>query len=94
MAIFTILVAIDQTIFAPFATTFFIVGLGSLEGKSPEHIRRSIVTQGPKMLLANYSVWPAAIFINFRFVPLEKRVLFSNTIALGYNGIVSYLYHK
>lgn len=26
---------------------------------------------------ANYTVWPAVNFINFKYVPLEQRILFS-----------------
>lgn len=32
--------------------------------------------------MANYVLWPAAHFINFRFVPTEHRILYNNCVSV------------
>ena len=36
-----------------------------------------------------YQVWPLAHTINFRFIPSNQRVLYINTIQIGYNCFLS-----
>ena len=43
----------------------------------------------PSALKANWSIWPAASYINFYFVPREKRVLFTQVVAVAYNFVLS-----
>ena len=33
-------------------------------------------------VVANYVLWPAAHFINFRFVPSQHRILYNNVVAV------------
>lgn len=33
--------------------------------------------------------WPAAHIINFRFIPSSQRILYINTIQVGYNAFLS-----
>ena len=40
-------------------------------------------------LIANWKLWPPANFINFRFVPLNYRVLFTNMVAVIWNIYLS-----
>jgi len=40
-------------------------------------------------LKANYSVWPAASFLNFYLVPSQYRVLFTQCVAAIYNCMLS-----
>jgi hypothetical protein len=59
--------ALDQTLFAPFALTGFFGLLGLLEGDSPQQIwEEKFKPNFVPSLLANYTLWPAANFINFR----------------------------
>jgi hypothetical protein len=45
-------------------------------------------------VLANYSVWVPAQFLNFKFVPPGFQVLFSNFVGFGWNIYMSYATHK
>ncbi len=36
-------------------------------------------------LIANWAIWPMVQLVNFRFVPLNYRLLFVNTLAIGWN---------
>ena len=51
-----------------------------MEGGDPrDKLRSSYFTALEK----NWMVWPAVQAINFRFVPLEHRVLVVNVVSLG-----------
>jgi len=36
-------------------------------------------------------IWPVVQFVNFKYVPLELRVLVVNVVSLGWNCYLSYL---
>jgi len=36
-------------------------------------------------IVANYVLWPAAHFVNFRFVPTEHRILYNNCVSVRCN---------
>ncbi|KAM7200672.1 protein sym-1 [Naviculisporaceae sp. PSN 640] len=81
-------VAIDQSLFAPTSLCVFLTSMSIMEGKRPlDKLEASYTTA----LLRNWMVWPFVQLINFRFVPLEKRVIFVNTILLGWNCYLSYI---
>ncbi|KAK4213414.1 hypothetical protein QBC37DRAFT_440822 [Rhypophila decipiens] len=53
-----------------------------MEGTSPvDKLERSYTTA----LLRSCMVWPFVQLVNFRFVPLERRVVVVNVILLGWN---------
>lgn len=39
-------------------------------------------------------MWPAAHIINFKFVPSSQRILYINTIQVGYNAFLSTMTNK
>jgi len=36
----------------------------------------------PKVLIANWAVWPAANYIAFRFIPADMRILYANCLGV------------
>ncbi|KAJ2232448.1 Protein Mpv17 [Coemansia sp. RSA 485] len=78
-------VAVDQTVFAPFATGVFVFGMGALEGLDTAGLVQRAKTQYMDILTAGYALWPAAQLINFSFVPLVYRVPFGSTVSLFWN---------
>lgn len=70
----------DQTVFASTNLFVFLSSMAIMEGTDPrEKLKQSYGTA----LQKNWMVWPIVQFTNFKFVPLEHRVLLVNVVSLG-----------
>ncbi|KAI9228039.1 MAG: integral membrane protein mpv17 pmp22 family [Piptocephalis tieghemiana] len=83
-------VFVDQLCGAPVIIASFFTGLGFLAGDSRKTILGSLKKGYPEALKNNYKLWPAVQLFNFHFVPLQHRLLLTNTVALGWNTYISY----
>lgn len=81
-------VGLDQCVFASANLAFFLSSMAVMEGSSPSEKLQQSYLPG---LQKNWLVWPPVQLINFKFVPLEMRVLVVNVVALGWNCYLSYL---
>ncbi|PSN67087.1 hypothetical protein BS50DRAFT_573836 [Corynespora cassiicola Philippines] len=81
-------VACDQLIFAPINMGFFLSTMAYLEGNSVKERLDKAYVPG---LTKNFMIWPWVQGVNFKYVPLEHRVLVVNFISLGWNCYLSYL---
>lgn len=84
-------VAIDQVLWNPCFGIMFFSYLGLTEGKSPEQIVTKIKTSLKTAVTGSWAVWVPAHTINFRFVPPAQRLLYINSIQIGYNIFLSCL---
>ncbi|CAM9169623.1 unnamed protein product [Ascophyllum nodosum] len=84
-------VAIDQTIWNPIFGVMFFTYLGLTEGKSFEDIQKKIKNDLATAVMGSWTVWIPAHTINFKFVPTSQRLLYINTIQIGYNIFLSFL---
>jgi hypothetical protein len=83
----------DQVFFAPaFIPTFFFANL-LLEGK-PEEFVDKVKQDLLSTVVTNYIVWIPAQFVNFRYIPPNLQVLFSNTIGFFWNIFLSYMANR
>ncbi|KAI9836923.1 MAG: Protein required for ethanol metabolism [Thelocarpon superellum] len=81
-------VFVDQAFFAPTNLCMFLTTMSLMEGTNPRHkLKASFETA----IIKNWTVWPMVQAINFKFMPLEHRVLFANVISLGWNCYLSYV---
>ncbi|KAK1815005.1 Protein required for ethanol metabolism [Friedmanniomyces endolithicus] len=81
-------VAADQCVFASTNLFVFLSTMAVLEGGDP---RKKLQSTYVEALKKNWMVWPVVQFTNFKFVPLEHRVLVVNVVSLGWNCYLSYL---
>ncbi|KAJ6580995.1 hypothetical protein B0H19DRAFT_844886, partial [Mycena capillaripes] len=83
-AAITARVATQQVVFAPVFNTYFFFAQAVLSGASAaegvEHVRAALLTS----LLNSIRVWPAAMVVNFAFVPPELRSLMHGFVAVGW----------
>ncbi|CAG0913668.1 unnamed protein product [Notodromas monacha] len=78
-------ILVDQVIFSPIIILVFFVTVGVLERETFASITSEFVEKGKKLYTAEWFIWPPAQFVNFYFVPTRFRVLYDNTISLGFD---------
>jgi len=87
-------VAIDQTIWNPIFGCMFFGYLNLMEGKSFETYTNKLKADLPTAVMGSWAVWVPAHTVNFRFIPPAQRLLYINTIQIGYNIFLSFLGNK
>lgn len=70
----------DQCVFATTNMFVFLSSMAIMEGTSPRDKLKSTYSTA---LAKNWMLWPAVQAVNFKFVPLEHRVLVVNVVSLG-----------
>lgn len=83
----------DQMICSPIVISTFFLTLGLLERSSKEEIVREIKDKAWRLYAAEWVVWPPAQIINFYWLPNRYRILYDNTISLGYDVYTSKVKH-
>lgn len=83
----------DQIICSPIVIGTFFMTLGVLEASSKEQIMREIKDKAMRLYLAEWTVWPPAQIFNFYCLPHKYRILYDNTISLGYDVYTSKVKH-
>jgi protein Mpv17 len=87
---------VDQLLFAPLFIPTFMTSLMILEGKGTgQHEDFTVITDTlkqkvPDVVVTNWMVWMPAIFLNFRYVPVQWQVLYSNCVGFGWNTYLSW----
>jgi protein Mpv17 len=87
-------VAIDQTIWNPIFGIMFFGYLSLMEGKSWTDYTNKLKADLKTAVMGSWAVWVPAHTINFAFVPPQQRLLYINTIQIGYNVFLSFLGNK
>lgn len=87
-------VVIDQLICSPICISTFFLTLGLLEKSNWNDLKEEIKQKAHKLYIAEWIVWPPAQIINFYFLPTKYRVLYDNTISLGYDVYMSHVKHN
>jgi protein Mpv17 len=87
-------VAIDQTIWNPIFGVMFFGYLSLMEGKSWTDYTNKLKADLKTAVMGSWAVWVPAHTINFAFVPPQQRLLYINTIQIGYNVFLSFLGNK
>lgn len=82
-------VLIDQTVASPCVIFLFFVTLGALRRSSAAEIWAEMKDKALTLYTAEWVVWPPAQVLNFYFLPTRFRVLWDNTISLGYDVYTS-----
>jgi protein Mpv17 len=87
-------VAIDQLFWNPIFGLMFFGYLNFVEGKSFEDYKKKLQADLKTAVMGSWVVWVPAHTVNFAFVPPSQRLLYINTIQIGYNVFLSFLGNK
>ena len=81
----------DQLIVSPICISQFFCSASLLEGKSLAESINVLKSKFLTVYITDWSVWPAAQFLNFYFIPLPYRVLYINVMTMFYNCYLCYV---
>lgn len=84
----------DQVIGSPLYISTFFITINLLENSTKDKFIQDIKNKAWKLYFAEWMIWPPAQFINFYFLSTKFRVLFDNTISLGYDVYTSHVQHS
>jgi len=85
---------VDQSVMAPTIVSIFFFMVGILEGRPLGDVVAKYKRDFIDTMKGNYVLWPAANLINFKFVPLDLRILYINCVSLIWNIFISHQQHK
>ncbi|XP_012227752.1 mpv17-like protein 2 isoform X2 [Linepithema humile] len=86
-------VIVDQLICSPLCISILFLTLAVLENNSLTELKDEIQKKAHRLYIAEWVIWPPAQVINFYFLPTRYRVLYDNTISLGYDVYTSHVKH-
>jgi len=84
-------VASDQLIMSPIGLVVFLGSMGLMERRSTDEINQKYKDLLMPALIANWTVWPFAQMINYRYMPLAYRVPFQSTCGVFWTLYLSLL---
>lgn len=86
-------VFVDQMICSPLCIGMFFITLGIVERNTWAEFKQEFKDKAQRLFIAEWVIWPPAQIINFYFLPTRFRVLYDNTISLGYDVYTSQVKH-
>jgi len=87
-------VFIDQVLWNPIFGVMFFSYVAAFELKGIGYVKDKVQNELLTQVFGSWKVWPAAHAINFRFIPSNQRVLYINTIQIGYNCFLSLIANR
>lgn len=87
-------VFIDQVLWNPIFGVMFFSYVALLEWKGSQYVVDKVKNELLTQVTGSWKVWPLAHTINFRFIPNSQRVLYINSIQIGYNCFLSLISNR
>lgn len=85
---------LDQVVCSPIIILLFFASVSIFEEAPLEDLITETREKFLTLYKAEWVVWPPAQIFNFYFLPTRYRVLYDNTISLGYDVFTSHVKHK
>jgi len=81
--------ALDQLLWSPLFTVVFFSWLGLWQGQGLVDITATVQAKLLPTMLANWTLWPLAHLVNFKYVPSRQRILYVNVVNVLWNVYLS-----
>jgi protein Mpv17 len=85
---------IDQLLVAPTTLAFFMSAAVYGRSFSVTEVKEKLSEDYFPTLQANWMVWPAANFVNFKFIPSSYRIIYVASLGVMWNGYLSYVSNR
>lgn len=89
----SIKILFDQTVMSPACIVMFFYSAGWLYKQSTDECTKELKSKFLTVYIADWTVWPAAQFLNFYYLHPKYRVIYVNFITMLYNVFLSYVKH-
>ncbi|XP_034481580.1 mpv17-like protein 2 isoform X2 [Drosophila innubila] len=86
-------ILIDQLFMSPACILIFFYSICYLERQTLQETHQELIAKFPYIYLLDWLTWPAAQYINFRYLDTKYRVAFVNVCTAVYNVLMSYIKH-
>ncbi|EDV96732.1 mpv17-like protein 2 [Drosophila grimshawi] len=86
-------ILIDQLFMSPACILIFFYTVCYLERQTLQATHQELIAKFPYIYLLDWLTWPAAQYINFRYLDTKYRVAFVNVCTAVYNVLISYMKH-
>ncbi|KAH8317254.1 hypothetical protein KR074_007713 [Drosophila pseudoananassae] len=86
-------ILIDQLVMSPACILIFFYTVCYLERQTLEQTHQELIEKFPYVYLLDWMTWPAAQYLNFRYLDTKYRVTFVNVCTAVYNVLISYMKH-
>ncbi|KAM8709268.1 hypothetical protein ACLKA7_016126 [Drosophila subpalustris] len=86
-------ILIDQLFMSPACIVIFFYSICYLERQTLQETNDELISKFPYIYLLDWLTWPAAQYINFRYLDTKYRVAFVNVCMAVYNVLMSYIKH-
>ncbi|KAH8305051.1 hypothetical protein KR059_003601, partial [Drosophila kikkawai] len=86
-------ILIDQLVMSPACIFIFFYTICYLEGQNLEDTNKELISKFPYVYMLDWLTWPAAQYVNFRYLDTKYRVTFVNICTAVYNVLMSYMKH-
>ena len=90
----TIKVTLDQFFYSAFEIVGFFILYNLIDGKGYREGIDELKKKFVETLTVSYLIWPIAQIINFTFVPLSLRVIYSEVVSLVWSTYLSWVKHR
>ncbi|CAN7948106.1 unnamed protein product, partial [Ixodes hexagonus] len=82
---------LGQLLVSPVYLFFFIGIRAAVQSFSWSVTKETVRAKYVNALASSYVIWPAAMVVNFRYVPLNYRILFSGVVGLVWGTFLSFM---
>lgn len=84
----------DQIVAGPVFISFFLSGIGLLEGRGGDFSIAELKNKFLTVYMASWCLWPPAQLLFFKFLPVEKNFRYMAGVTFCWNFFLSYYSHK